>query len=171
MTDETPDAETRRMTEAATDFADRYTPYDSPRPRRKVAIVACMDARLDLFGMFGLEPGDAHLIRNAGGVVTDDAIRSLAISQRKLGTREVVLVHHTDCGQLTYTDDELRNELLAETGYKPAWTPESFKDLEDDLRQSMRRLLASPFVPHKDAVTGFVFRVEDGTLHEVTLED
>jgi carbonic anhydrase len=171
MTDETPDAETRRMTEAATGFADRYAPYDSPRPRRKVAIVACMDARLDLFGMFGLEPGDAHLIRNAGGVVTDDVIRSLAISQRKLGTREIVLVHHTDCGQLTYTDDELRNELLAETGYKPAWTPESFKDLEADLRQSMRRLLASPFLPHKDAVTGFVFAVEDGTLHEITTED
>jgi carbonic anhydrase len=171
MSDAHPDLQIPSMLEAAQGFTERYTPYDSPKPRRRVAIVACMDARLDLFGMFGLEPGDAHLIRNAGGVVTDDVIRSLAISQRKLETREIVLVHHTNCGQLTYTDDELRNELLAETGYKPAWTPESFKDLEADLRQSMRRLLASPFLPHKDAVSGFVFAVETGKLTEITLDD
>jgi len=152
-------------------FKAEYTPYDTPRPRKHVAVVACMDARLDLFGLFGLDIGDAHLIRNAGGVVTDDVIRSLAISQRKLGTREILLVHHTQCGQLTYTDDDLRNELLQETGYKPAWTPESFKDLDEDLRQSMRRVLASPFLPHKDQVRGFVFEVEDGTLREITLPE
>ncbi|MGX6449372.1 beta-class carbonic anhydrase [Patulibacter sp. S7RM1-6] len=157
------------MTAAADEFSSRYTPYDTPRPRRKVAIVACMDARLDLFGLFGLDTGDAHLIRNAGGVVTDDVLRSLVISQRKLGTEEIVLVHHTDCGQLTYTDDALRDELLAETGYKPSWTPESFRDLDADLKQSMRRVLASPFLLHKDRVRGFVFEVENGRLREVTL--
>jgi len=152
-------------------FADRYEPYDTPRPRRHVAVVSCMDARLDLFGLFGLDIGDAHLIRNAGGVVTDDVLRSLVISQRKLGTREILLVHHTQCGQLTYTDDDLRNELLEETGYKPPWSPESFADLDEDLRQSMRRVLASPFLPHKDHVRGFVFEVETGVLREVTLPE
>ncbi len=171
MTDETPAPFTPEMLEAAKAFPARYAPYDSAAPVRHVAVVACMDARLDLFGLFGLKTGDAHLIRNAGGVVTDDVIRSLVISQRKLGTREVLLVHHTDCGQLTYTDDELRNDLLSETGYKPSWTPESFSDIEADLRQSLRRVLASPFLPHRDHVRGFVFEVETGRLREIALDE
>ncbi|WP_320668860.1 beta-class carbonic anhydrase [Patulibacter defluvii] len=171
MTDEQHRAQTPDLIQHAESFAERYTPYDTPRPRRHVAVVTCMDARLDLFGLFGLDIGDAHLIRNAGGVVTDDVIRSLAISQRKLGTREILLVHHTQCGQLTYTDDDLRNELLEQTGYKPPWSPESFQDLDADLRQSIRRVLASPFLPHKDLVRGFVFEVETGTLREVRLPD
>jgi carbonic anhydrase len=145
-------------------FAD---PLDTPRPARKIAVVACMDARLDLFGILGLAPGDAHLIRNAGGVATDDVIRSLAISQRKLGTREVVLVHHTDCGMLTFTEDEFRRELLEETGIKPAWVAEAFTDLDADVRSSIARIRSSPFLPHRDAVRGFVYEVETGTLREV----
>jgi carbonic anhydrase len=171
MTDDTPTPPTAEMLQAAEAFPARYTPYDSAAPVRHVAVVACMDARLDLFGLFGLNTGDAHLIRNAGGIVTEDVIRSLAISQRKLGTRSVVLVHHTGCGMQTFTDDELRNELLEETGYKPTWSPESFADLEEDVRQSLRRVAASPFLPHKDDVRGFVFQVEDGVLREVFLED
>ncbi len=139
----------------------------TPRPRRRVAVVACMDARLDLFGILGLEPGDAHLIRNAGGVATDDVIRSLTISQRKLGTREVVLVHHTDCGMLTFTEDELRLELHEETGVKPSWAAESFSDLDADVRSSMKRIRTSPFLPHRDHVRGFVYDVETGVLREV----
>jgi carbonic anhydrase len=127
-----------------------------------------MDARLDLFGILGLEPGDAHVIRNAGGVATDDVIRSLTISQRKLGTREVILVHHTDCGMLTFTEDELRNELLAETGVKPPWSAEAFTDLDADVRSSMQRIRTSPFVPHRDHVRGFVYDVDTGALREVT---
>lgn len=171
MTDEQPVPPTPEMLDAAKAFPARYTPYDSAAPVRHVAVVACMDARLDLFGLFGLEIGDAHLIRNAGGIVTDDVIRSLAISQRKLGTRSVVLVHHTGCGMQTFTDDELRAELLQETGYKPTWSPETFDDLDEDVRQSLRRVQASPFLPHKDDVRGFVFQVEDGSLREVLLED
>lgn len=171
MTDAKPDPFTPEMLDAAQAFPERYTPYDSAAPVRHVAVVACMDARLDLFGLFGLETGDAHLIRNAGGIVTDDVIRSLAISQRKLGTRSVVLVHHTGCGMQTFTDDELRSELLQETGYKPTWSPETFDDLDEDVRQSLRRVKASPFLPHKDDVRGFVFQVEDGSLREVLLED
>ncbi|MDX8152722.1 carbonic anhydrase [Patulibacter brassicae] len=171
MTDAQHDPQSPDLIAHSAAFRERYTPYDTPRPRRRVAVVACMDARLDLFGLFGLEIGDAHLIRNAGGVVTDDVIRSLAISQRKLGTREVLLVHHTQCGMLSFTDDELRNELLEETGYKPPWSPESFVDLDADLTQSLRRVRTSPFLPHVDAVRGFVFQVEDGTLREVVLPD
>jgi carbonic anhydrase len=130
-----------------------------------------MDARLDLFGILGLTPGDAHLIRNAGGVATDDVIRSLAISQRKLGTREIVLVHHTDCGMLTFTEDEFRRELLEETGIKPAWVAEAFTDLDADVRSSMARIRSSPFIPHRDAVRGFVYEVETGTLREVPRSD
>jgi carbonic anhydrase len=126
-----------------------------------------MDARLDLFGILGLRPGDAHLIRNAGGVATDDVIRSLAISQRKLGTREVVLVHHTDCGMLTFTEDEFRRELLEETGIKPAWVAEAFTDLDADVRSSIARIRSSPFIPYRDAVRGFVYEVETGALREV----
>jgi carbonic anhydrase len=126
-----------------------------------------MDARLDLFGIFGLAPGDAHLIRNAGGVATDDVIRSLSISQRKLGTREVLLVHHTGCGMLSFTEDEFRQELLEETGIKPAWVAEAFTDLDADVRSSMARIRQSPFIPHRDAVRGFVYEVETGKLREV----
>jgi carbonic anhydrase len=126
-----------------------------------------MDSRLDVFAMLGLDVGDAHVIRNAGGVVTDDVIRSLVVSQRKLGTEEVILVHHTDCGALTYTDDGLRAELLEDTGQKPSWSPESFTDLDADLRQSMERVKTCPFLPRRDQVRGFVFDVGSGLLREV----
>jgi carbonic anhydrase len=139
----------------------------TPRPARKVAVVACMDARLDLFGILGLNPGDAHLIRNAGGVATDDVIRSLAISQRQLGTRDVVLVHHTDCGMLTFTEDEFRRKLLEETGMSPPWAVEAFTDLDADVRSSMARIHNSPFVPYRDCVRGFVYDVDTGELREV----
>lgn len=147
---------------AAVHKTDRPLP-----PRLRLAVVACMDSRLDVFAMLGLDIGDAHIIRNAGGVVTDDVIRSLVISQRKLGTGEIILVHHTDCGALTYTDDELRAELLADTGQKPAWSPESFHDLDVDLRQSMERVRTSPFIPRRDKIRGFVFDVHTGVLREV----
>jgi carbonic anhydrase len=151
---------------------DRYaSAFDKgdlqPPPARKVAIVACMDARLDPARVLGLEEGDAHVIRNAGGVVTDDAIRSLAISQHLLGTEEIVLIHHTGCGMLTFTDDELRRRLHKATGIKPTWAAESFDDLEGDLRQSMARIHASPFIPRKDSVRGFVYDVASGRLREV----
>ena len=137
-------------------------------PARKVAIVACMDARISPFALFGLEVGDAHVIRNAGGVITEDEIRSLAISQRKLGTEEIILVHHTDCGMLTFTDDEFRQQIQEETGIKPQWPAESFTDLEEDLRQSMLRIKTSPFIPNTESVRGFVYEVETGKLREVT---
>lgn len=148
-------------------YAASYTPDRPLPPRLKLAVVACMDSRLDVFAMLGLEIGDAHIIRNGGGVVTDDVIRSLVVSQRKLGTEEVILVHHTDCGSLTFTDDELRGELLADTGQKPAWSPESFSDIDVDLRQSMERVRTSPFIPRRDLVRGFVFDVHTGALREV----
>jgi carbonic anhydrase len=137
-------------------------------PARKVAVLACMDSRMDLVGLLGLELGDAHMIRNAGGVVTDDAIRSLAISQRMLGTREIVLLHHTDCGMLTFSDDEFKRSLLDETGIKPAWAVEAFDDLDEDVRQSIARIQASPFIPHKDSVRGFVYDVHTGAVREVS---
>jgi carbonic anhydrase len=135
-------------------------------PGKKVAIVACMDARLNPYGALGLEEGDAHVIRNAGGVVTDDEIRSLAISQRLLGTEEIILIHHTDCGMLTFTDDAFRRSIQDETGVKPEWAAESFSDLDEDVRQSKARIEASPFIPHKN-VRGFVYEVETGRLREV----
>ncbi|AOS62596.1 beta-class carbonic anhydrase [Actinoalloteichus hymeniacidonis] len=135
-------------------------------PAKKLTVVACMDSRLDVFEMLGLQLGDAHIIRNAGGVITDDMIRSLVISQRKLGTREIILVHHTDCGLLTFSDDELKAEILAETGIKPEWAAEAFDDLDGDVRQSLRRIQTSPFIEHKN-VRGFVFDVETGELREV----
>ncbi len=147
---------------ATTYIADRPLP-----PRRQLAVVGCMDSRLDMFAMLGLEVGDAHIMRNAGGVITDDMIRSLVISQRKLGTREIILIHHTDCGALTFTDDELRNQLLDETGLKPTWSPESFRDLDADLRQSMERLRRNPFLLDTSQVRGFVFDVHTGVLREV----
>ncbi|WP_084075313.1 carbonic anhydrase [Demequina sp. NBRC 110052] len=148
-------------------YAEQYTPDRPLAPARQLAVVSCMDSRLDIFALLGLEIGDAHIMRNAGGVVTDDMIRSLTISQRKLGTREIILIHHTDCGALTFTDDELRNQLLEETGLKPTWTPESFKDLDADLRQSMERLRRSPFLVDSTQVRGFVFDVHTGQLREV----
>jgi carbonic anhydrase len=136
-------------------------------PGRRVAVIACMDARLNVYAILGLAEGDAHVIRNAGGVVTDDEIRSLAISQRLLGTREIILIHHTDCGMLTFTDDEFKAGIQEETGIKPPWAAEAFPDLDDDVRQSIARIKASPFVPHKDSVRGFIFDVETGKLREV----
>lgn len=149
-------------------YAADYTPDLPLPPRLHLAVVACMDSRLDVFAMLGLELGDAHIMRNAGGVITDDMIRSLVISQRFLNTREIILVHHTNCGALTFTDDELRNQLHDETGFKPTWSPESFTDLDKDLRQSMARLRANPFLPHKEGIRGFVFDVHSGELREVT---
>jgi carbonic anhydrase len=137
-------------------------------PARHLAVLACMDARLDVYRVLGLGEGDAHVIRNAGGVVTEDAIRSLTISQRLLGTREIVLIHHTDCGMLTFTDDGFKDAILADTGLRPTWAAEAFPDLEADVVQSLARIAASPFIPHKDSVRGFVFDVATGRLTEVT---
>jgi len=137
-------------------------------PAKRVAIVACMDARLNPYGLLGLREGDAHVIRNAGGVITDDEIRSLAISQRLLGTEEIMLIHHTDCGMLTFGDDEFRRQVQQETGVKPEWAAEAFDDLEEDVRQSIARIKASPFIPKKDTVRGFIYEVESGQLREVT---
>ena len=137
-------------------------------PAKRVAVLACMDARLNPHALLGLEEGDAHVIRNAGGVVTDDEIRSLAISQRLLGTEEIMLIHHTDCGMLTFEDDAFRQSVQDETGIKPAWPCETFKDLDDDVRQSIARIKASPFIPRKDKIRGFVYEVETGRLREVT---
>lgn len=136
-------------------------------PRRQVAIVACMDSRMPVFGILGLDSGDAHIIRNAGGVVTDDVIRSLTLSQRALGTREIILVHHTDCGLQKVTEGGFNDELQAELGVRPSWALESFVDPYADTRQSMRRLEYSPFIPHKDHIRGFVYDVETGRLDEV----
>ncbi len=137
-------------------------------PATKTTVVTCMDARVNPYAMLGLNEGDAHVIRNAGGVVTDDEIRSLAISQRLLGTEEVMVIHHTDCGMLTFTDDDFRRQLQEETGIKPAWAAETFVELDEDVRQSVARIKASPFIPHKDSVRGFVYEVETGRLREVT---
>ena len=137
-------------------------------PGMKTAIVACMDARLETGRMLGLEEGDAHVIRNAGGVVTDDVLRSLVISQRLLGTREIVLIHHTDCGMLTFKDDDVKAGIEADTGLRPSFALEAFPDLEGDVRQSVRRIQACPFIPVKDQIRGFVYDVENGRLNEVT---
>ncbi|HEX6403464.1 MAG TPA: carbonic anhydrase [Pseudonocardiaceae bacterium] len=136
-------------------------------PAKHVAVVACMDARLDVYRILGLNEGEAHVIRNAGGVVTDDEIRSLAISQRLLGTQEIILIHHTDCGMLTFTDDDFKKSIQDDTGIKPGWAAEAFPDLDEDVRQSIARIKASPFVPHKDSIRGFVFDVGTGKLNEV----
>ncbi|HTX32813.1 MAG TPA: carbonic anhydrase [Solirubrobacteraceae bacterium] len=148
---------------AAFDKADLPVP-----PGRKVAVIACMDARLNVYAALGLAEGDAHVIRNAGGVVTDDAIRSLAISQRLLGTEEIILIHHTDCGMLTFTDDEFKDSIEQDTGIKPEWAAEAFSDLDGDVRQSIARIKASPFLPRKDSIRGFVYEVETGRLREVS---
>ena len=152
----------------AEQYADTFDKGDLPMPPgRKIAIVACMDARLNPYGLLGLNEGDAHVIRNAGGVITDDEIRSLAISQRLLGTEEIVLIHHTDCGMLTFTDDEFKRGIQDEIGIKPEWAAEAFTDVDDDVRQSLARVHASPFIPLKDNVRGFVYEVETGRLREV----
>jgi carbonic anhydrase len=148
-------------------YADGYAGPPPPRPARHVAVVACMDSRLDISALLGLGDGEAHVIRNAGGVVTDDMIRSLAISQRLLGTTDIVLVHHTDCGLQKTTEDEFKGAIEAETGIRPPWAVESFTDAAGDVRQSIGRIKASPFIPHKDAVRGFVFDVATGKLGEV----
>jgi carbonic anhydrase len=137
-------------------------------PSRHIAVLACMDARLNVYALLGIGDGESHVIRNAGGVVTDDEIRSLAISQRLLGTREILLIHRTDCGMLTFTDDVFKRQIQDETGIKPEWAAESFADLDEDVRQSLARIQASPFIVHKDAVRGFVFDVATGLLREVS---
>ena len=136
-------------------------------PARRLAVVACMDARLDVYMILGLEPGDAHVIRNAGGVVSDDAIRSLLISQRLLNTQEIVLIHHTDCGMQTFRDDEVKDAIEADTGVRPPFALEAFADLEQDVRQSMARIQASQFVPRKDSARGFIYDCGTGRLNEV----
>jgi carbonic anhydrase len=136
-------------------------------PAKRVALLACMDARLNPYALLGLHEGDAHVIRNAGGVVTDDEIRSLSISQRLLGTREIILIHHTDCGMLTFGDDDFRRQVQRETGIKPEWAAEAFDDLEEDVRQSMARIKSSPFIPNKNSVRGFIYDVSTGRLSEV----
>lgn len=150
-------------------YAGEFEKADLPiPPARKLAIVACMDARLDVYRMLGLAEGDAHVFRNAGGVVTDDVIRSLAISQRLLGTEEIALIHHTDCGMEKFSDDDLKAQITEETGIRPPFAFEAFDEAAADVRQSMRRIQASPFIPHKGTVRGFVYDVKTGRLDEVT---
>lgn len=136
-------------------------------PAKHVAVLACMDARINVYGVLGLDEGEAHVIRNAGGVVTEDEIRSLAISQRLLGTEEIILIHHTDCGMLTFTDDDFKKSIQEDVGVKPAWAAEAFTDLDTDVRQSIARIKNSPYIPKKDSVRGFVFDVATGKLNEV----
>jgi carbonic anhydrase len=151
------------------EFASTFSNADLPMPPGKaLAVVACMDARLNVYALLGLREGEAHVIRNAGGVVGDDVIRSLVISQRLLGTREVILIHHTDCGMLTFTDDAVKADIEADVGFRPPFALEAFPDLERNVRQSIARIKANPFVPHKDAVRGFVYDVRSGALQEVT---
>jgi carbonic anhydrase len=150
-------------------YAAEFAKADLPMPPgRRVAVLACMDARLDPARALGLEEGDAHVIRNAGGVATDDALRSLVISQRLLGTEEIVLIHHTDCGMLTFRDDDVKDAIAADTGIRPPFALEAFPDAAEDVRQSIRRIAASPFLPHKDHIRGFVYDVKTGRLGEVT---
>jgi carbonic anhydrase len=150
-------------------YAHSFDKGDLPMPPAKqIAIVTCMDARLSPYVMLGLSEGDAHVIRNAGGVITDDEIRSLMISQRLLGTREVMLIQHTNCGMLTFSDDEVKDQIQEEIGIKPSFALESFTDLEENVRQSIKRIEASPFIPHKDSVRGFIYEVETGRLREVS---
>ena len=157
------------LLEKAKRYADQFDKGALPLPpAKKIAVVACMDARLNPYGLLGLSEGDAHVIRNAGGVITDDEIRSLAISQRLLGTEEIMLIHHSDCGMLTFSDDDFRNQVQDDTGIKPEWAAEAFDDLDKDVRQSIARIEASPFIPRKENIRGFVYEVETGRLREVT---
>jgi carbonic anhydrase len=150
-------------------YAASFDRGDLPLPpAKRIVVLACMDARLNPYGLLGLSEGDAHVIRNAGGVVTDDEIRSLSISQRLLGTEEIILIHHTDCGMLTFGDDEFRRQIQQETGIKPGWAVETFDDLEEDVRQSIARIENSPFIPKKDQIRGFIYDVETGRLNEVS---
>ncbi|MGQ7296427.1 beta-class carbonic anhydrase [Quadrisphaera sp. KR29] len=160
---------TDQLLQNARAYADRFTEGSLPLPpAQHVAVLACMDARLDPQALLGLELGDAHVIRNAGGVVTDDELRSLAISQRLLGTTEIILIHHTDCGMLTFTDEDFAEAIAADTGSRPGWgTARAFGDLDDDVRASIARIREEPSIPHKDSVRGFVYDVADGTLREV----
>ena len=150
-------------------YASSFDKGDLPMPPgKRVAVLACMDARLDPARVLGLEEGDAHVIRNAGGVVSEDAVRSLVISQRLLGTEEIVLIHHTDCGMLTFTDDAVKADIEADVGYRPSFALESFPDVDTDVRQSIARIRANPFIPRTDTVRGFVYEVETGRLREVS---
>jgi carbonic anhydrase len=159
---------TDKLLENAEAYAAQFDKGDLPLPpAKKLAVVACMDARLNPYGILGLEEGDAHVIRNAGGVVTEDTIRSLAISQRLLATEEILLIHHTGCGMLTFSDEDFKRSIQDETGVKPSWSAETFGDLDEDVRQSVARIKANPFVPRKDSVRGFVYEVETGRLREV----
>jgi carbonic anhydrase len=156
-----------RLVVQAEAYSRQYTPDRPLAPALHLTIVACMDSRLDLFGLLGLQIGDAHVLRNAGGVITPDTIRSLAISQRRLDTRSVMLIHHTNCGMQTLTDDGFKAELQADTGMSPDWAVESFTDVASNVRQSLQRVRSNPFVPHRDDVRGFSFDVHTGRLHEV----
>ena len=160
---------TDELLKSAANYAATFDKGDLPLPpARQVAVVACMDARLNLYGLLGLREGDAHIIRNAGGIVSLDVLRSLAISQRLLGTKEIILIHHTGCGMLTFVDADFKASILEETGMKPEWAANSFGDLDIDMRQSIKRIRADPFIPIKDSVRGFVYSVEEGTLREVS---
>jgi len=159
---------TDELLQNAERYADEFDRGGLPLPpAKRVAVLACMDARLDPARALGLEEGDAHVIRNAGGVVSEDALRSLAISQRLLGTEEIVLIHHTDCGMLTFHDDGFKQSIADDTGLRPRWAAEAFADVDEDVRQSVRRIQADPFVVHKDRIRGFVYEVETGRLREV----
>ena len=160
---------TDQLVENAATYAASFDKGSLPMPPgRRVAVLACMDARLNVYGLLGLSEGDAHVIRNAGGVVTEDAVRSLTISQRLLGTEEIVLIHHSDCGMLTFKDDAVKDQIEADTGLRPPFALEAFKDLDADVRQSIARIKASPFIPNKDNIYGFVYEVETGRLRPVT---
>ena len=159
---------TDELLAANREYAESFSDGDKPMPpRRKVAVVACMDARIDVYRALGLGLGEAHVIRNAGGVVTDDAIRSLVISQRLLGTEEIVLIHHSDCGMLTFSDDAVKQSIVDDTGLRPSFALESFGDVNADVTQSIARVKANPFIPHKN-VRGFVYDVDSGALSEVS---
>ena len=160
---------TDELLQNAERYAADFDRGDLPLPPgKRVVVLACMDARLNPYGLLGLNEGDAHVIRNAGGVVTDDEIRSISISQRLLGTEEIILIHHTDCGMLTFADDEFRRQIQQETGLKPGWAAEAFDNLEEDVRQSIARIKASPFIPKKGHIRGFVYDVKTGALDEVS---
>jgi len=160
---------TDQLLENAQSYAAGFDKGDLPLPPgRRVAIVACMDARLNPYALLGLSEGDAHIIRNAGGAVTTDVIRSLTISQRLLGTEEIVLIHHTGCGMLTFSDDDFRSAVEKDTGIRPEWAAETFSDLDTGVRRSIARIKASPFIPRTDSVRGFVYEVETGRLREVS---
>jgi carbonic anhydrase len=164
-------SQTDQLIDNAKSYAGSFDKGDLPLPPgKRVAVLACMDARLNPYGLLGLSEGDAHVIRNAGGVVSEDVIRSLAISQNLLGTEEIVLIHHTDCGMLTFSDEELADKLEAETGERPAWRAQAFSDLGGDVREGIERIKASPFIPHTDNVRGFIYEVASGELHEVSLQ-